>query len=131
MNYDASFDRTRLNQLTEQLLSGTAISGDIFFVADEEDGGILGATWQFEEEDSAALKECNFKFMLMELLNILIRYRVSHRFYDTLCGVIHLENSYANIHWLPEADVQKLRLADLTPAELLEFERLGYVPTKS
>jgi len=49
--------------------------------------------------------------MLMELLDTLIRYRASHEFTDTLCGVIHLEDSCADIRWLPEAEVQKLRYA--------------------
>lgn len=112
MNYDASFAQTRLSQLTEQLLSGTSISGDIFFIADDEDGGVLGSTWMFEKEDSGMLKERNYKFMLMELLDDLIRYRASHNYTDTLCGVVRLNNSQADLRWLPEADVQNLRCAD-------------------
>ena len=112
MSYDAAFAHTRLSQLTEQLLSGTHISVDILFIADEEDGGVLGSTWIFEDEDSGILKERNFKFMLMELLNDLIRYRASHNYTDTLCGAIRLNNSHADLRWLPEGDVQKLRCAD-------------------
>jgi hypothetical protein len=111
MSYDASFANTRLNQLTEQLLPQTAISGDVFFIADTEDGGVLGATWLFEDDQHSMLKQSNFKFMLMELLDTLIRYRASHEFTDTLCGVVHMEHSCADIRWLPEAEVQKLRSA--------------------
>ena len=111
MSYDTYFDSTRLNQLTKQLLPETAISGDVFFIADAPDIGILGATWRFEEADHSMLKESNFKSMLMELLDALIRYRASHEVTDTLCGVIHLEDSCADIRWLPEAEVQKLRYA--------------------
>ena len=111
MSYDASFDSTRLKNLTEQLLPETAIPGDIFFIADTQDVGILGATWLFKDDDHSELKESNFKSMLMELLDTLIRYRASHEFTDTLCGVIHLEDSCADIRWLPEAEVQKLRYA--------------------
>jgi len=111
MSYDASFDNIRLNQLTEQLLSEMAISGDVLFVADTKNVGVLGATWLFTDDDHSVLKESNFKSMLMGLLDTLIRYRASHEFTDTLCGVIHLEDSCANIRWLPEAEVQKLRYA--------------------
>ncbi|WP_138438085.1 hypothetical protein [Marinobacter shengliensis] len=109
MSYDASFAQTRLDRLAGQLLSGTNISGDILFIADDEDGGVLGSTWMFEDEDSKLLKELNFKFMLMELLNVLIRYRASHNDTDTLCGVIRLSNSEADLQWLPEAEVQNMR----------------------
>ncbi len=112
MNYDASFDHTRLNQLTEQLLSGTEISGEILFIADKEEIGILGAAWRFESEDIGILKDRNYKFMLMELLDSLIRYRASHKSTDSLCGVVRLEKSRADMQWLPEADVQRLRFAD-------------------
>lgn len=112
MSYDASFAHTKLSQLTEQLLSGTYISGDILFIADDEDGGVLGSTWIFEDEDSGLLKERNYKFMLMELLDDLIRYRASHNYTGSLCGVVRLNNSKADLQWMPEGDVQKLRGAD-------------------
>ena len=60
MNPELSFAQNRLNQLTEQLLPGASVTGDIIFFADEEAGGISGATWRFEDEDHALLKDRNF-----------------------------------------------------------------------
>lgn len=112
MDYDASFESSRLIQLTEQLLSGTSISGDILFYADKEDCSISGATWRFEDEDHAKLKESGFKYMLMELLDTLIQYRARHQFTETLDGLVHLENSSADIQWLLAEEVESRRLTD-------------------
>ena len=69
-----------MTQHTEQLLACTSISGAVFFSAGKEDGRISGATWRFEDEDHDRLKECGFKYMLMELLGSLIQSRASHQF---------------------------------------------------
>lgn len=108
MTSDQAFDQYRLTQLTDQLLSGTSISGDIVFFADEDEGRVSGATWQFEEEDQAWLRGSDFKFMLMELLDTLIQYRASQGESDTLNGVIHLDNSSPDIKWLT-ADRAEIR----------------------
>lgn len=110
MTSDQAFDQYRLTQLTEQLLSGTSISGDIVFFADEDEGRVGGATWRFEEDDQAFLKENDFRFMLMELLDVLIQHRVRQGSSDTLNGVIHLEKSSPNIQWLTAPEAQAMRL---------------------
>lgn len=110
MDNDLSFAQNRLNQLTEQLLAETPITGDIVFFADEDAGGISGATWRFEEEDQAFLKECGFRFMLMELLNILIKHRAREG--DApLNGIVHLENSVPEISWLCRGEAEDRRSA--------------------
>jgi DNA-directed RNA polymerase subunit L len=92
MTYDSSFAQHRLTQLTEQLLPDTLVAGNILFFADEEEGRVGGATWQFEDEDHSLLKDSDFTYMLMELLDVLIRYRASHGVTDTLNGIIQMKS---------------------------------------
>ena len=110
MHTETSFAERRLVQLTEQLLSDTSITGEIIFLADEGQLGVSGATWRFDDKDHAFLKESGFRFMLMELLNILIKQR-SEEGHSPLHGIIHLENSSPDIDWLTVEQAQKLRFA--------------------
>jgi len=112
MNKNLSFAENRLNQLTDQLLSETSVTGSIVFFADEEAGGISGATWRFDEEDHTFLKESGYKLLLMELLDILIQHRASEGDADTLCGLVHLDASSPEIHWLTSEEAEKRRFSD-------------------
>lgn len=112
MSNNLSFDQNRLNQLTEQLLSETPVTGDIVFFADEDAVGISGATWRFEDEDHALLQDCGFKFMLMELLDILIKHRASKGHKNTLNGRVQLNASSSGIHWLTAEEAEKQRSLD-------------------
>lgn len=112
MNSEISFAQNRLTGLTEQLLAETSITGDIVFFADEDEGRINGATWQFEEGDHILLKNSDFKFMLMELLDTLIQHRARQGNTGTLNGVVHLENSSADIQWLTSDKAEKRRSVD-------------------
>ncbi|MGM0858886.1 MAG: hypothetical protein ACQEW0_17720 [Pseudomonadota bacterium] len=109
MTYDSSFSQHRLTQLTEQLLSDTSVSGNIIFFADEEEGRVGGATWQFEDEDHSLLKDSDFTYMLMELLDVLIRYRSSHGVTDTLNGIIQMDKSVPDLQWLTASEAEKRR----------------------
>lgn len=111
MNTDSSFAQNRLVQLTEQLLSGRPVTGDIIFLADEEAPEVSGATWRFEDDDHAFLKESGFRFMLMELLDTLIRHRAEEG-QSPLQGIIHLENSSPSIDWLTVEQAEKRRIAE-------------------
>jgi hypothetical protein len=112
MNPELSFAQNRLDQLTEQLLSETPVTGDIIFFADEDAGGVSGASWRFEDEDHTLLKDRNFKFMLMELLDTLIQHRAGEGHTNTLHGIVHLEKSLPGIQWLTadEADRELIRI---------------------
>ncbi|MAI30442.1 MAG: hypothetical protein CBE00_00665 [Planctomycetaceae bacterium TMED240] len=112
MNPELSFAQNRLNQLTEQLLSVTAVTGDIIFFSDEDAGEISGATWRFKDEDHALLKDRNFKFMLMELLNTLIQHRADEGHTNTLHGVVHLEKSSPSIQWFTSDEAEQQRDLD-------------------
>jgi hypothetical protein len=107
MNPEQSFAQNRLLQLAEQLLKETSITGDLVFFADEDEGGISGATWRFEDEGHTLLKDSGFKFMLMELLDSLVLRRASEESTDTLNGVIHLEKSSPSIQWLTADEAEK------------------------
>lgn len=112
MKNELSFAQSRLNQLTEQLLSETTVTGDIIFFADEDAAGISGATWRFEDEDHRLLQECGFKFMLMELVDILIKDRASEGHGDALHGIIRLQASSPVIDWFTAEQAEKQRSAD-------------------
>ncbi len=112
MNPDATFAQSRLVQLTEQLLSETAVTGEIIFYADEDTGKISGATWRLEDEDHTLLKDRDFTFMLMELLDILIQHRAAEGHTNTLNGIVHLEKSLPDIQWLTVDEAQKQRDAE-------------------
>ena len=107
MTFDPAFDNTRLQQLTQQVLSGTDVTGRVLFFAEHEAEGISRATWQFEDEDHETLQENSFKFMLMELLDTLIQYRHQHD-REPLCGVVAFEHSTPSIQWLTAEEVEAL-----------------------
>mgnify|MGYP005849353455 CR=1 FL=1 len=109
MNPEQSFAQNRLNQLTEQLLSETPITGDIIFFADEDTSGVSGATWRFKDEEHALLKDRNFKFMLMELLDTLIQHRAGQGHVDTLNGIVRLTKSFPTIQWLTSDSAKRQR----------------------
>lgn len=109
---ELSFAQSRLNQLTEQFLSETSVTGDIIFLADEDAVGISGATWRFEDEHLSILKECGFQFLLMELLDILIKDRASEGHRDTLNGIVRLQASSPLIDWLTTEEAENHRSAD-------------------
>lgn len=110
MNQELSFDQFRLRQLTDQLLSEKSIDGKIIFFADVDAGRISHSTWWFNDNDQAYLKKCGFRFMLMELLDILIIHRASEGYEETLCGSIHLVASSPGIHWLTSEQAEEQRL---------------------
>jgi len=112
MNNELSFAQSRLNQLTEQLLSETSVTGDVVFFAAEDAIGISGATWRFEDEDHCILKECGFKFMLMELLDVLIKDRANEGHSDTLHGIVRLHASSPLIDWLTAEQAENHRSAN-------------------
>jgi hypothetical protein len=96
-------------QLTEQLLSETAITGEVIFYADEDAGKISSPTWRFEDEDHALLKDRDFNLMLMELLDALIQHRAGEGYTNTLNGIVHLERSSPAIQWLTADEAEQQR----------------------
>lgn len=47
--------------------------------------------------------------MLMELLDVLIRYRASHGVTDTLNGIVQMDKSVPDIQWLTASEAEKRR----------------------
>lgn len=53
MTYDSTFDQTRLDQLAQQHLGGTDISGRILFFGEPEENRLDLATWLLQVDASA------------------------------------------------------------------------------
>jgi len=109
MNYDPAFDQARLDQLAEQHLDGSNITGRVLFFSESEDNQLDYATWQFEDKDQTALKGSDFKLHLMELLNTLLVYRAQHNQPNTSQGVVNVDGDQLSIEWLPKSDAEALR----------------------
>lgn len=110
MTYDNTFDQTRLDQLAQQHLGRTKISGRILFFGDPEENRLDLATWQLNnDEDYEAIKVSDFKLHMMELLDTLLIYRTQHGQPNASQGVVHVEDGDLSIEWLPRVDVEAMR----------------------
>ncbi|MBY6104059.1 hypothetical protein [Marinobacter nauticus] len=110
MTYDSTFDQTRLDQLAQQHLAGTDISGRILFFGDPEENRLDLATWQLDnDEDYEAIKGSDFKFQMMELLDTLLTYRAQHGQPNASQGVVHVDGQALSIEWLPTTEVEAMR----------------------
>lgn len=110
MTYDSTFDQTRLDQLAQQHLGGTNISGRILFFGDPEENRLDLAAWQLDnEQDYQTIKGSDFKFQMMELLDTLLTYRAQHDQPNASQGVVHVDGGDLSIVWLPKAQVEALR----------------------
>lgn len=110
MTYDSTFDQTRLDQLAQQHLGGTNISGRILFFGDPEENRLDLATWQLDnDEDYEAIKVSGFKPQILELLDTLLTYRAHHAQPNTGQGVVYAENGKLSIEWLPKNHVEAMR----------------------
>ncbi|MCE0760074.1 hypothetical protein LWH94_12765 [Marinobacter sp. G11] len=110
MTYDSTFDQTRLDQLAQQHLGGTNISGRILFFGDPEENRLDLATWQLDnDEDYEAIKGSDFKFQMIELLDTLLTYRAQHGQPNASQGVVHVEGGTLSIEWLPRVEIEAMR----------------------
>jgi hypothetical protein len=110
MTYDSTFDQTRLDQLAQQHLGGTNISGRILFFGDPEENRLDLATWQLDnDEDYEAIKVSGFKPQILELLDTLLTYRAQHGQTNASQGVVHVDGGTVSIEWLPREEVEAMR----------------------
>ncbi|GGB82239.1 hypothetical protein GCM10011352_05060 [Marinobacterium zhoushanense] len=110
MNYDFSFDQARLNQLADQYLEHSSVTGRILFLGSSTENRLDLATWQLNtEEDYEAFTCSGFKLQVMELLDTLMTYRAQHKQPNASQGVIHINGSRLSIEWLPKYEVEAMR----------------------
>lgn len=110
MTYDSTFDQTRLDQLAQQHLGGTNMSGRILFFGDPKENRLDLATWQLDnEEDYEAIKGSGFKLQMMELLDTLLTYRAQYGQPNASQGVVYVEGGALSIEWLQLAEVEAMR----------------------
>lgn len=108
--YDSTFDQARLDQLAQQHLDGTNISGRILFFGDPEKNRLDLATWQLDnDEDYEAIKGSDFKLHMMELLDTLLTYRAQHGQPNASHGVVYVEGNAMFIKWLPKTEAEGMR----------------------
>ncbi len=110
MNYDTTFDQTRLNQLASQHLGNSELAGRVLFFASPDDNRLDLATWQIEsDEDHEAVTGSDFKFELMELLDTLLVYRAQHDQPNASQGVVYIDGPSLSIECLPKDEVEAMR----------------------
>lgn len=110
MTYDSTFDQTRLDQLAQQHLGGTNISGRILFFGDPEENRLDLATWQLDnDEDYEAIKGSDLKLHMMELLDTLLTYRAQYGQPNASQGVVYVDGQALSIEWLPKPEVEAMR----------------------
>ena len=101
MSYDPDFDDLRLKQLASQYLGDNCAEGRVIFFSESPDNRLDYATWQFDREANKALKESAFRWMLMELLDILLIYRFQHDQPNASQGIVSVQGSEIDIAWVP------------------------------
>lgn len=106
MTYDANFDQNRLDQLANQHLKNSKATGKIMFFSESEDNRLDHASWQFTDDDYAAMKESDFKLHLMELLDILLIYRNQYTQPNSSQGVVHVHGNRLSIEWLTKEQAE-------------------------
>ncbi|AZR42998.1 hypothetical protein [Marinobacter salarius] len=106
--YDPQFEPDRLNELAEQCLSGTDINGDVVFRCCSEVNQLDIATWCFPENDQERIRESNFHFLLMSLLDDLIIYRTRCGLENSRDGCVSVRGSEASIRWLKDGEGELL-----------------------
>ena len=109
MAYDASFDQARLDQLAEQYLNGSSITGRAIFFSESEDSQLDYATLQFSDSDYDTLKESGFITHLLALLDILLTYRAQNAQPNAGQGAVNVKNSKISIEWLPKESAEAMR----------------------
>lgn len=110
MTYDSTFDQARLDQLANQHLSDSSMTGRILFFGDPEENRLDLATWQLDSDESyEALKGSDFKLQMMELLDTLLTYRAQHNQPNAGQGVVYADNGKLSIEWLAKEEVEALR----------------------
>ncbi|KXS53751.1 MAG: hypothetical protein AWU57_1869 [Marinobacter sp. T13-3] len=110
MTYDSTYDQTRLDQLANQHLSDSSVTGRILFFGDPEENRLDFATWQLDSDESyEALKGSDFKLQMMELLDSLLTYRAQHQQPNAGQGVIYIKGDSLTLEWLPRETVEAMR----------------------
>ena len=110
MNYDSSFDQTRLDQLASQCLSDNTSKGKVIFLSDAEDNCLDVASWRFEDDSGMErLIKGEFKGLLMELLSQLMVYRAQHQQPNSRQGVVFFDGEQMSLSWITRDEAEELR----------------------
>ena len=75
MDFDVSFEETRLMMLLKQCIYDEHIKGRIIFFCSSDEPIVDVSTWRFNDGDLNILKESNYKFLLLQLLDCIAEYR--------------------------------------------------------
>lgn len=106
--FDPEFESMRLNQLTNQFLSGMEISGEVFFGALGKENRLDFATFFFGEPSQEKVVSSGYKDFLISLLDCLIIYRSNHGQEFSRDGIVKIKNSFASIEWIKDGESEVL-----------------------
>ena len=100
MDFDVSFEETRLMMLLKQCIYDEHIKGKIIFFCSSDEPTVDVSTWRFSDRDLNILKESNYKFLLLQLLDCIAEYRSQFDNLEYRGGIVILNNNSSKIVWM-------------------------------
>ena len=100
MGFDVSFEEIRLTMLLKQCVYDEHIKGRIIFFCSSDEPTVDVSTWKFNDRDLNILKESNYKFLLLQLLDCIAEYRSQFDNLEYRGGIVILNNNSSKIVWM-------------------------------
>ena len=100
MDFDVSFEETRLMMLLKQCIYDEHIKGRIIFFCSSDEPIVDVSTWRFNDGDLNILKESNYKFLLLQLLDCIAEYRSQFENLEYRGGIVYINDNSSKIVWM-------------------------------
>ncbi len=113
MDFDVSFEESRLTMLLKQCIYDEHIKGRIIFFCLSDKPVIDVSTWRFNDRDLNILKETNYKFLLLQLLDCMAEYRSQFDNLEYSGGVVYLNDNSSEIVWMGRDEAIKSKNSQL------------------
>lgn len=112
MDFDTSFEETRLKMLLKQCIYDEHIKGQIIFFCSSDEPTVDVSTWRFNDRDLNILKESNYKFLLLQLLDCIAEYRSQFENFEYRGGIVYLHDNSSEIAWVGRDEAIRLKTTD-------------------
>ena len=100
MDFDVSFEEIRLTMLLKQCIYDEHIKGRIIFFCSSDEPTVDVSTWKFNDRDLNILKESNYKFLLLQLLDCIAEYRSQFENLEYRGGIVYINDNSSKIVWM-------------------------------
>ena len=112
IDFDLSFEEKRLMMLLKQCIYDEHIKGRVIFFCSSDEPAIDMSTWRFNDRDINILKESNYKFLLLQLLDDIAEYRSQFKNLEYSGGIVYLNDNSSKIVWMGRDEAIKSKKID-------------------